>query len=192
MSQPLPTLIEEARSALGGSWRLIVGRRDAPNYFFTDPRGLVSSFIALLMSVAATFLASAFVAPAGAEISTFSALVQNVLGYAGIMAPTWVIFNLLGFAGKFVAFVTVENWLTTIVNLAVTCAALVSGSSLLAMIVAVAAIASLVGRVNNGRLVVGMKAAQIAMLVVAQIVGTLAALLINVALFGLPNVPELP
>ena len=192
VSQPLPTLLEETRAALAGSWRLVAGRRDAPGYFSTDMRGLVSSFIALLISVAITFLASGVVAPAGAEISTFAALLQNALSYAGIMAPTWVIFNLLGFAGRFVAFVTVENWLTAFVNLAVTGAALFSGNTLLTVIVAAAGVITLVARINNARLVVGMKAAQIAMLVVAQIVGTLVALLINVSLFGLPYVPEMP
>src|SRR5690606_1327353 len=154
VSQPVPTLLEETRAALAGSWRLVAGRRDAPGYFSTDMRGLVSSFIALLISVAITFLASGVVAPAGAEISTFAALLQNALSYAGIMAPTWVIFNLLGFAGRFVAFVTVENWLTAFVNLAVTGAALFSGNTLLTVIVAAAGVITLVARINNGRLVV--------------------------------------
>ena len=45
MSQQQPSLYEETRSALAGSWRLVAGRRDAPGYFFTDLRGLASSFI---------------------------------------------------------------------------------------------------------------------------------------------------
>src|SRR5690606_8920761 len=99
-----------------GSWRLIIGQRDAPGYFFTDLRGLTSSFIAMLVSVAVAFLISSLIAPEGAGISTFAALVQNALLYAGIMGASWVVLRLTGLSDKFVGFVTVENWVNAIVS----------------------------------------------------------------------------
>lgn len=189
MSQPQPTLMEETRSALAGSWRLIVGRRDAPGYFFTDLRGLASSFIALLVSVAVTFLISAMVAPSGVGISAFAALVQNALLYAGIMGASWIVMRLTGTTDKFVAFVTVENWVNAIVSIILAIVAMVTLSAELILILAV--VVGFLARINNARLVVGMKAGQIIMLIVVQTIGMMIALLAVGAIYGPAPTPEL-
>lgn len=188
MSQPQPTLAEETRSALVGSWRLILGRRDAPGYFFTDLRGLASSFIALLVSVAVTFLISALLVPEGAGGSTFAALVQNALLYAGIMGSSWVVLRLTGHTERFVAFVTVENWVNAIVSVLLAFVALATLSAELILILAV--VIGFVARINNARLVVGMKAGQIVMLIVVQTIGMMIALLAVAAIFGPVPTPE--
>lgn len=189
MSQPQPTLIEETRSAVVGSWRLIIGRRDAPGYFFTDLRGLASSFIALLASLVVTFLFSALITPAGAGISTFAALVQNALLYLGIMSASWVVLRLTGLSEKFVAFVTVENWVNAIVSVILAVVALITFSTELILILAV--VIGFLARINNARLVVGMKAGQIVMLIVVQTIGMMIALLAVGALYGPAPTPEL-
>ena len=188
VSQPQPTLAEETRSALVGSWRLILGRRDAPGYFFTDLRGLASSFIALLVSVAVTFLISALLVPEGAGGSTFAALVQNALLYAGIMGSSWVVLRLTGHTERFVAFVTVENWVNAIVSVLLAFVALATLSAELILILAV--VIGFVARINNARLVVGMKAGQIVMLIVVQTIGMMIALLAVAAIFGPVPTPE--
>ncbi|WP_417583917.1 hypothetical protein [Pelagibacterium sp.] len=189
MSQAQPTLLEETRSAFVGTWRLIAGRRDAPGYFFTDMRGLASSFIALLISVAITFLISALVVPSGSEVSTFAALVQNALLYAGIMSASWVVLRLTGLSEKFTAFVTVENWVNAIVSIALAVVALVTVSAELILILAV--VIGFLARINNARLVVGMKAGQIVMLIVVQTIGMMFALLAVEALYGTVPTPEM-
>lgn len=189
MSQAQPTLLEETRSAFAGTWRLIVGRRDAPGYFFTDMRGLASSFIALLVSVAVTFLITALVAPAGSGISTFAALVQNALLYAGIMSASWVVLRLTGLTERFMAFVTVENWVNALVSIALAVVALVTVSAELILLLAV--VIGFLARINNARLVVGMKAGQIVMLIVVQTIGMLIALLAVGALYGPMAPPEI-
>ncbi|MAN76276.1 MAG: hypothetical protein CML24_03520 [Rhizobiales bacterium] len=189
MSQAQPTLLEETRSAVAGTWRLIVGRRDAPGYFFTDMRGLTSSFIALLVSVAVTFLISALVAPGEAEVSTFAALVQNALLYAGIMGGSWVVLRLTGLTEKFAAFVTVENWVNAVVSIALAFVALVTTSAELILLLAV--VIGFLARINNARLVVGMKAGQIVMLIVVQTIGMLVALLAVGVLYGPVPTPEI-
>jgi hypothetical protein len=181
VSQPQPTLIEETRSAVVGSWRLIIGRRDAPGYFFTDLRGLASSFIALLASLVVTFLFSALVAPSTAGVSTFAALVQNALLYLGIMSASWVVLRLTGLSEKFVAFVTVENWVNAIVSVILAVVALITFSAVIGFL----------ARINNARLVVGMKAGQIVMLIVVQTIGMMIALLAVGALYGPTPTPEL-
>ncbi|MEQ8446424.1 MAG: hypothetical protein RIB57_11115 [Pelagibacterium sp.] len=189
MSQAQPTFLEETRSAFAGTWRLIVGRRDAPGYFFTDTRGLTSSFIALLVSVVVTFLISALVAPGGTEVSTFAALVQNALLYAGIMSASWVVLRLTGLTDRFTAFVTVENWVNAIVSIALAFVALVTVSAELILLLAV--IIGFLARINNARLVVGMKAGQIVMLIVVQTIGMLIALLAVGLIYGPMPTPEI-
>lgn len=189
MSSAQPSLPEETRSALIGSWRLILGRRDAPGYFFTDLRGLASSFIALLVSVLATFGISALVAPAGVSGSTFAALVQNALLYAGIMGSSWVVLRITGLTGRFVAFVTVENWINAIVSILLALVALVTLSAELILFLAV--IIGFLARINNARLVVGMKAGQIVMLIVVQTIGMMIALLAVGALYGPMPAPDM-
>lgn len=188
MSSAQPTLPEEARSALLGSWRLIIGRRDAPGYFSTDLRGLASSFIALLTSVIVTFVISAMVAPEGAGGSSFAALVQNALLYAGIMGSSWVVLRITGLSEKFVAFVTVENWINAIVSVLLAVVALVTLSAELILVLAV--VIGFLARINNARLVVGMKAGQIVMLIVVQTIGMMIALLAVGAIFGPVPTPE--
>lgn len=189
MSQAQPTLLEETRSAFGGTWRLIIGRRDAPGYFFTDMRGLASSFVALLVSVVVTFLISALVAPAGSGISTFAALVQNALLYGGIMSASWVVLRLTGLTEKFTAFVTVENWVNAIVSIVLAFVALVTVSAELILVLAV--IVGFLARINNARLVVGMTVFQIIMLIVVQTIGMFIALVAVGLLYGPVPAPEL-
>lgn len=190
MSNPQPDFLQETRSAIVGSLRLIAGRRDAPGYFFTDLRGLASSFIALLVSVAVTFVFSALVAPEGAGGSTFAALIQNALLYAGIMGGSWVVLRLTGLSEKFVAFVTVENWVNAIVSVVLAVVALVTLSAELILILAV--VIGFLARINNARLVVGMKAGQIVMLIVVQTIGMMIALLVVGAVFGTGIPTEIP
>lgn len=189
MTQSQPTLSEETRSAIVGSWRLVIGRRDAPSYFSTDMRGLASSFVALLVSVLVTFLISALVAPAGAGGSTFVALVQNALLYAGIMGASWVVLRLTNLTDKFVAFVTVENWVNAIVSIILALVALVTLSAELILVLAV--VIGFLARINNARLVVGMKAGQIVMLIVVQTIGMMIALLAVGMLYGPMPTPEM-
>jgi len=188
LSQPQPSLVEETRSAIAGSWRLIAGRRDAPGFFFTDLRGLASSFIALLASVLVTFLISALLAPAGAGISTFAALVQNALLYGGIMGASWVVLRITGLSDKFIAFVTVENWVNAVVSMVLAAVALLTTSAELILVFAV--VVGFLARINNARLVVGMKAGQIVMLIVVQTIGMMIALLAVGVLYGPTAAPD--
>ncbi|RDE10038.1 hypothetical protein [Pelagibacterium lacus] len=182
MTTAQPTLMEETRAAIVGSWRLILGRRDAPGYFFTDLRGLASSFVALLVSVVVTFAMSAIIAPGGTGGSTFAALIQNALLYGGIMGSSWVVLRLTGLSDRFVAFVTVENWVNAIVSLILAVVAMVTLSAELILLLAV--VIGFLARINNARLVVGMKAGQIVMLIVVQTIGMLIALLAVGVLFA--------
>lgn len=143
----------------------------------------------MLVSVVVTFLISALVAPGGTEVSTFAALVQNALLYAGIMSASWVVLRLTGLTDRFTAFVTVENWVNAIVSIALAFVALVTVSAELILLLAV--VIGFLARINNARLVVGMKAGQIVMLIVVQTIGMLIALLAVGLIYGPMPTPEI-
>ena len=87
------------------------------------------------------------------------------------------------------AFVTVENWVNALVSIALAAVALVTVSAELILLLAV--VIGFLARINNARLVVGMKAGQIVMLIVVQTIGMLIALLAVGALYGPVAPPEI-
>jgi len=52
LPQSSPTFVEEALDAARGAWALVLGRQDAANYFDFSQRGLIGSFIALVLAIA--------------------------------------------------------------------------------------------------------------------------------------------
>jgi hypothetical protein len=105
------------------------------------------------------------------------------------MSASWVVLRLTGLSEKFVAFVTVENWVNAIVSVILAVVALITFSAELILILAV--VIGFLARINNARLVVGMKAGQIVMLIVVQTIGMMIALLAVGALYGPTPTPEL-
>lgn len=173
MSTPPPSLQQETAYAAQGSWRLLIGRRDAPGFFVTDLRGLVSSFIALLVSIAIT-LGAASLGPGQAQVSSFALIFTNAVLYGALVAASWAVLRMVGKGDRFIAFLTVDNWLNAFISAVLTLAGLVGFSGEVVMVVAV--VAGLVARINNARLVVGLNLGQIVMLMIAQVVGVVIGL----------------
>lgn len=180
MSQP--TIAEETKAAINGSWRLLIGRRDAGQYFSEDLRGLATSFIALILSVVITFGMSAILGPAEQQISSFPLLVQNALLYLGITGASWAVLRVTGKQDRFVPYLVVENWINAVLSVVLAVMALVTRSG--ELVVFVALIAGLVARINNARIIVGLSVGQIVMLIVAQTVGLMLALGMVGILYG--------
>ncbi|WP_196259935.1 hypothetical protein [Pelagibacterium limicola] len=173
MSAIPPTFQQEAANAAQGAWRLLIGRRDAPGYFEIDLRGLVSSFIALMVSIAIT-LGAAALTRTGAGITSLVLVFTNVVLYAALVAASWAVLRALGKSDKFVPFLTVDNWLNAFISIILALAGLVGLSGEVVMFVAI--VAGLAARINNARLVVGLNVGQIVMLMIAQVVGVVLGL----------------
>jgi hypothetical protein len=173
VSATAPTFQQEAAHAAQGSWRLLIGRRDAPGFFETDLRGLVSSFIALFVSIAVT-LGTAALVRNGAGITSIALVFTNAVLYGALVITSWMVLRLVGKADRFVPFLTVDNWLNAFISIVLALAGLVGLSSEVVMFAAI--VAGLAARINNARLVVGLNVGQIVMLMVAQVIGVMIAL----------------
>lgn len=110
MAQPTTTFLDELTAALRGYLALLTGRREAPGFFDFSQRGLVGSFIAVVIGVGLTALhpqAPGEPAVAGAAITVliFAAMVVGVQ-----YGVAWLVLRLLGRGDGLVPFMVVQNW----------------------------------------------------------------------------------
>lgn len=173
MSATQPTFQQEALIAADGSWRLLIGRRDAPAYFDTGLRGLISSFIALLASIGLTLATTALVRTGGG-ITSFALVFTNAVLYAALVAASWAVLGVLRKSDKFVPFIAVDNWLNAYISIVLALVGLVGVGGDVVMFAAV--VAGLAARINNARLIAELNVSQIIFLMVAQVVGVVVGL----------------
>lgn len=177
-----PTMSEEIAAAVVGCGRLLIGRRDVQTYFAQDTRGLVTSFIALVCSVGLTLLLSELLTSGPQEGSSFALLVQNAILFAGITGASWVTLKLAGKPDRFVPYLVADNWINAVLAVVLAVIAVIARSP--EAVLVVAAVAGLVARVNNARLIVGLSIGHIVMLIVVQTIGLMIALLVVGIVFG--------
>ncbi len=160
------SFIEEAIAAGRGVAGLVVGDREVVRHFDPTIRGLLGSLIALLLITAASaYLPVLMGRPGG--------VLRGILGY-GLLLSLQVGFSaiVLGQLKRidgFVPYFTADNWASVYVTIASTVLSLMGVSDeFLSVPIAVLVI---VIAVNIGRLIVRLEPLQVAMFVVAQMVG---------------------
>ena len=182
------TFVEEMIEAGKGSFLLLIGRRNAGEYFDLGLRGLAGSFIALLL--ATTFTAylpgimgqnigatgEVITAPAASQALFMSLILFGMQTGFGALA-----LRQFGRIDGLMPYLVADNWATFF--------AAILFASLLAfnvnsdlVILSMGAIV-LVSEINISRLIVTLKPIQIAMFIVAQLVGALIGLMILGSLF---------
>ena len=97
-------------AAMRGYLALLLGRREAPGHFDFSQRGLVGSFIAVLIGIGLTTLQPQPLgepAAAGASIAVvvFASLIVGVQ-----FGVAWFVLRLLGRGDGLVPFMVVQNW----------------------------------------------------------------------------------
>ncbi len=177
MPETNATLVDEARAAVRGLLALLTGDRTASRHFTFTQAGLVSSFIALLVATAVELIASTAMGGAG----MFVGLVQQVILYGAIIGASAIYLRQIGRSDALVPFVVTLNWSNAILSL-VMLLTLVLGLRFLGIIFLVA---GLVLSINIARLVMTLKPMQIVLLIIAQAVGLVAAILVLLVLFPL-------
>ena len=174
------TIIEEAAAAARGVGALVIGDRRAASYFDFSQRGLAGSFIAFL---AATVFSAYLPTIAGNTsetgmptgrlllIAIFLFLVQ--LGFSSLVLRQFKRLE------RFIPYVVADNWATFFLTLisGALAAAGIDGDPVLIVL----AIVVIVIEVNIARLIVTLSPLQIAMFLVAQLVGVS----IGLAIIGL-------
>lgn len=171
------SLVEETRAAARGLMALLTGDRGAARYFTFTQAGLVSSFIAVLFVTGIELVATAAMGGGG----VFAGLVQHVIVYAAVVGSSALYLRQIRRWDALVPFVVTLNWCNAILSL-VMLVTLLLGLTFLSIIFLIAGI---VLSINIGRLVMTLKPLQIVLLIIAQAVGLVVAVLLLLVIFPL-------
>ncbi|HEY4199228.1 MAG TPA: hypothetical protein VGM83_01585 [Devosiaceae bacterium] len=180
----MTSLIDEMVAAARGCLFLLVGNRQASGYFDFSRRGLIGSFIALLAATAfSAYLPRLFGFAAENGSITRGLLLSGLLFAMQIGFAAIVLRQLKRLDGMSPYLVT-YNWATAFLALISTVLALVGFVGDFTLIVV--ALVMLVIEINAARLIVTLTPLQIAMFLIAQVVGVTVGLLLLSALMPLP------
>jgi hypothetical protein len=178
------TFLEELTAAARGCWALLLGRRNAPSYFDFSQRGLVTSFIAFLFATALNAYLPILLRldlPAGSitrDLVTNAVLFVLQVGFAAL------VLRQLGRLDGLVPYLVADNWATFFVT-ALSLVLMITGFPAEVTLIAVGILVIIV-EINIARLVVTLSPLQIAMFLIAQMVGLCIGLLILTVVYPLP------
>ena len=180
MPESNTTIVEETQAAARGLLALVMGDRAAPRYFTFTQAGLVTSFIAVLVVTAIELVATAAL---GAG-HMFSSLIQSAVVYAAVLGTSALYLRQISRWDALVPFIVTLNWANAILSLVMLVTVLLGLSFLGFLFLIVGVVVS----INIARVVMTLKPLQIVVLIIAQVVGLIAAVLLLVMLF--PPTPE--
>ncbi|MEP7240852.1 MAG: hypothetical protein ABI697_08210 [Devosia sp.] len=179
---PQSTFLEDLMSAGRGIFGLVIGDRRAASYFDFSQRGLATAGIAFLAITAVGIYLPMLVA--GAHDNALLALIRLLIIVVLQVAFAAIVLRQAKKLDVFVPFLVTEAWMNFFVSLvagALTAAGV--GGDLLTIIFGLAVIWI---EVNIGRFVLGLAPLQIAMLIIAEIIGASIALGIVLLTFPVP------
>ena len=111
MAQPTTTFLDELMAAAQGCVALLVGQRDASGHFDFSQRGLVGSFIAVVLGIGLSALGpQPLIDPSGGAIASTAVLVLESLVIGVQFGVAWLVLRQLGRSDGFVPFMIVQNW----------------------------------------------------------------------------------
>ncbi len=180
------TLIEEMLAAARGSFALLLGRRNASDYFDLGTRGLVGSLIAFVFASGLNALLPALMGHATEGPPAWQALIVVAALYVLQISFGAIALRQFGRLDGLVPYLVASNWATffaTIISLVLGLVGIDLSMVLLALVVGV-----LVIEINIGRLIVTLTIPQIAMFLIAKLVGGMVGLMLIGTLFP----PALP
>jgi hypothetical protein len=183
------TFLEEALSAVRGCWALVTGRQDAARYFDFTQRGLVGSFIALVLATGISVFGPALLGvPSQAGAATSAVLLAAML-FALQIAAAYIVLRQMGRLDGLIPFIVADNWVNFVVSLFGTVVLVLLGGSDV-MLFAVGII-SIIVEINIARRILTLSPMQVATFIVVQIVAQLIGLLIlgGVMLQSMPAMP---
>jgi hypothetical protein len=187
LAQQQSTFIEEMMAAGRGVLGLLTGDRQAGSYFDLGQRGLLGSFIALLLITALNAVLPIILGDATESITRGVATVALMLVLQ--IGFSIIVLRQVGRMDGLVPYLVADNWATfflTLISAALAAAGLANDLTLVILAVVVVIV-----EVNIARLILTLPPLQIAMFLVAQLVGVSVGLAIISLLFPLsPDVPQ--
>ena len=182
MAQQQSTFAEEMMAAGRGVLGLLVGDRQAGSYFDLSNRGLAGSFIALLLITA---LNAVLPIVLGSESESIARNVLTVvLLFVLQIGFSIIVLRQVNRMDGLVPYLVADNWATfflTLVSAALAAAGFANDFTLIVLGVIV-----IIVEVNIARLIVTLPPLQIAMFLIAQLVGVSIGLAVISFAFPLP------
>lgn len=176
------TFIEEMMAAGRGVIGLLAGDRQAGGYFDLSERGLAGSFIALLLATALNAVLPIMLGSEGESITR--GVVTVVLLFLLQLGFSIIVLRQVARMDGLVPYLVADNWATfflTLISAALAAAGLANDFTLIVLGIVVILV-----EVNIARLIVTLPPFQIAMFIIAQLIGVLVGLGLIGLLFPLP------
>jgi hypothetical protein len=170
------TIVEEMTAAARGVLALIVGNRRAADYFDFSPRGLAGSFVAFLAVTAINAMLPPLLGASGPQASVFRSVASVAILFAFQIAFSVIALRQLKRLDGFVPYLVADNWATFFVTIVSTVLVMMGFGGDLAIIVI--GILVIIIEINIARLIVTLSPLQIAIFLIAQLVGVSIGLLI--------------
>ena len=176
MPQPTPTFLEEALAAARGAWALVLGRPDAARHFDFSLRGVLGSFIALVLAVAVSVFGPQLLGVPSPNGAAAGMTLLSALLFALQIGAAYVVLHMLGRLDGFLPYLVADNWVNFYVSLiGALSIVLLGGSDVLLLAVG---LISIIVEINIARRIVTLAPMQIAIFIVAQVAAQLVGLLI--------------
>lgn len=168
------SIIDDIRLAARGVAGLIVGDRKAAGYFDFSDRGLVTSFIAFLVVTAANAALPKLLGMESGPI--FRSIAMVAILFVFQIGFTVIVLRQLKRLDGLVPYLVADNWATFFITIGSTLLALAGLTGDVAIIAI--GLAVIIVEINIARLIVTLSPLQIAMLLIAQLVGVSIGLLV--------------
>jgi hypothetical protein len=182
LAQQQSTFVEEMMAAGRGVIGLLAGDRQSGSYFDLSDRGLAGSFIALLLVTALNAVLPIILGSEGESIA--QGVITVALLFVLQVGFSIIVLRQVNRLDGLVPYLVADNWATfflTLISTAVAAAGLANDFTLIVLGIIV-----IIVEVNIARLIVTLPPLQIAMFLIAQLVGVSIGLVLIAFLFPLP------
>ena len=170
------TYFQELLAAGRGVVALIVGDRRAPSWFDLSQRGVVGSFVALLAVTFVSALVPLVLPDVSPNYSISRSTLMAVILFAFQIAFAVIVLRQIKRRDGLVPYLVADNWASVYISVGQLLLSLIGIEGDLPFFAL--AILVIVVEINIGRLIVKLTPLQIAMFMIAQLVGVSIALLI--------------
>ena len=176
MPQSSPTFVEEALDAARGAWALVLGRQDAASYFDFSQRGLIGSFIALVLAIAVSVFGPQLLGVGPASGAAAGMTLLSGLLFALQIGAAYFVLQMMGRLDGFMPYLVADNWVNFYVSLiGAISIVLLGGSDIMLLVVG---LLSIIIEINIARRIVTLAPVQIAIFIVAQVVAQFVGLMV--------------
>lgn len=177
------TIVEEMTAAARGVVALILGDRRAAGYFDFSQRGLAGSFIAFLVVTAINAGLPIFFGAGGPPGSIFKSVAMIAVLFSLQVGFSAIVLRQLKRMDGLVPYLVADNWATFFVTIVSTLLVIFGLSGDVSLIFV--GLLVIVIEINIARLIVTLSPLQIAMFLIAQLVGVAIGLIVIGVLFPL-------